>query len=379
MKALLIWDVPTRLFHWLLVMCFGIAWLTSGEDQWLSVHSFFGYLMLGLIVFRLMWGLLGGHYARFTSFAYGPKSGLIYVRDLFRHRVARFAGHNPAGSQAIYCMLGLGLIVGITGVFVQGGEEQQLLAKGVVPVAQGVFIKRLHEWAADLMLLVAVVHLAGVAVDSWLTRENLPLSMVTGRKDAAPGSVESKAHRWVGVSMLIAVAAFALWWFFYALHDPIAKRLEHNAAAIDAPHVAFQGPKLADDATWREECGACHLAFHPNLLPERSWRALIAGQADHFGSDLALDISTQQSILSFLVSNAAEKSPREAAFKINRSIETSATPLRITETPYWVAKHAEIDSADWQSPKVKSKANCAACHLDAEAGTFEDSAMRVPR
>lgn len=78
MKAILIWDVPTRLFHWLLVICFGIAWLTSGEDQWLSVHSFFGYLMLGLIVFRVMWGWLGGHYARFTSFAYGPKAGLVY-------------------------------------------------------------------------------------------------------------------------------------------------------------------------------------------------------------------------------------------------------------------------------------------------------------
>ncbi len=147
----------------------------------------------------------------------------------------------------------------------------------------------------------------------------------------------------------------------------------------DVYRLSAEQPRLTDDASWREECGACHLAFHPNLLPERSWRALIAGQADHFGSDLALDISTQHSILSFLVNNAAEKRPREAAFKINRSIEASATPLRIGETPYWVDKHADIASADWQSPKVKSKANCAACHLDAEAGTFEDSAMPVPR
>ncbi|MEI7538909.1 MAG: hypothetical protein WCJ76_16955, partial [Comamonadaceae bacterium] len=68
----------------------------------------------------------------------------------------------------------------------------------------------------------------------------------------------------------------------------------------------------------------------------------------------------------------------EPATKIELSIKVDATPLRITETPYWVKKHRDITVADWQSPKVKSRSNCAACHLDAEAGTFEDAAMRLP-
>jgi len=218
-------------------------------------------------------------------------------------------------------------------------------------------------------LVVVAAHLLGVAMDSWLTRDNLPLSMLTGVKDAPAGSAESKPHAvWAGI-LVAAVGAFAAWWFLYALH----------AAATERPHVAFTGPQLPDDPTWREECGACHLAYHPNLLPQRSWRALIAAQADHFGTDLGLDASTQQTVLSFLVANCAENSDREAAYKILHSIAASATPLRITETPYWSAKHRRISEAEWRLPSVKSKSNCAACHLDAEAGTFEDSAMRVPR
>jgi hypothetical protein len=84
-------------------------------------------------------------------------------------------------------------------------------------------------------------------------------------------------------------------------------------------------------------------------------------------------------VLAFLVTNAAEHSRTEAAFKINRSLKPDSTPLRITETPYWIKKHEDVSEADWNLPKVKSKGNCAACHLDAEAGTFEDAAMHIPR
>jgi hypothetical protein len=142
--------------------------------------------------------------------------------------------------------------------------------------------------------------------------------------------------------------------------------------------VAFVGPKLADNAQWREECGSCHLAFHPSLLPVRSWVRIMSEQKQHFGSDLALDAPTTNALLTFLTSNSAEQRKTEPATKIELSIQAGATPLRITETPYWVKKHSHIAAADWQSPTVKSRSNCAACHLDAEAGTFEDAAMRLP-
>ncbi len=378
MKRHLIWDLPTRLFHWLLVVSFAAAWLTSGSDRWLSVHSFFGSLMLGLIAFRLVWGVVGGHHARFASFAYSPRAGYMYLRNLLAGGAGRYLGHNPAGSQAIYLLLGLGVIVAVTGIFVQGAEEQQLVGAGVTGIAGGTIIKQGHEWAAYLMLAVVAGHLAGVVIDSWITKENLPLSMVTGLKEA-PLDIPVTVHsRRVAAALLTAVAAFALWWFLYAVPAPVARLLGGAAATDEGPRVAFTSAALADNPTWREECGACHLAFHPNLLPERSWRALMAGQASHFGSDLALDARMQQTILGFLVANAGERSSREAAYKIRRSIPASETPLRITQSPYWQAKHRDIKASVWNQPNVKSKANCSACHLDAEAGLYEDSAMRIP-
>jgi hypothetical protein len=113
-------------------------------------------------------------------------------------------------------------------------------------------------------------------------------------------------------------------------------------SGIEAPHVKFVGTKLADNAQWREECGSCHVAFHPNLLPSRSWSALMTGQAVHFGSDLALDASTSAAILTFLSANSADDHPTEASFKITRLLKETETPLRITETAYWVKKHRNI-------------------------------------
>lgn len=380
MKRILVWDVPTRLFHWLFVASFAVAWLTSESDQWLSVHTFFGYLMLGLIGFRLIWGVAGGHYARFTSFLYSPKIGLAYLRQVLSGGGARYVGHNPAGSQAVYLLLALGLAVAITGLFTQGGEEQHGAVAGLVSFTVGNIFREAHEITAILMLLMVFGHLAGVAIESWLHKENLPLSMVTGIKDAPEDAPASESYRPTGTLMLVAVTAFGGWWFFYALHQPLEEQLGDQAAVVkEVPHVAFVGTKLADNATWREECGGCHLAFHPSLLPARSWQKMMAEQGQHFGTDLALDDATSKELLAFMVSNAAEKNATEAAFKINHYIKPEAAPLRITETKYWLDKHRSIAESDWRLAKVKSKVNCAACHLDAEAGTFEDAAMHIPR
>ncbi len=378
MKRILIWDVPTRLLHWLFATSFVVAWLTSEDDQWLSVHTFFGYLMLGLIGFRLIWGVAGGHYARFASFLYSPMTGLAYLRQVLSGGAARYLGHNPAGSQSVYLLLTLGLAVCITGLFTQGGEEQQGAVAGLVSITMGRMIKEGHEITAILMLLMVFGHLAGVVVESLLHKENLPRSMVTGMKEAPEGAPASRPYRLTGALMLVAVSVFGVWWFFYALHQPIEEHLGYKVGENE-PHVAFVGAKLPDNAQWRDECGSCHLAFHPSLLPARSWQRMMAEQDKHFGTDLALDEATSKALLDFMVSNAAENSNREAAVKINSSIKPGDAPLRITETPYWDKKHSEISEAEWRLPKVKSKVNCAACHQDAEAGTFEDAAMQIPR
>ena len=379
MQRILIWDVPTRLFHWTLALSFAGAWLTSESDPWLGVHVFLGYLMLGLVGFRVVWGLVGTHYARFASFWFGPKAALTYASQMLTGTAKRHVGHNPAGSLAIYLLLLLTVVVGVTGFFTLGGEEQQGAVSGWLGIVQGRTFKKLHELAAIAMLLLVLGHIAGVVVESLMHRENLARSMLTGSKLADATAPAAQPRRWVAAVMLVLMAVFAGWWFFYALHAPLEKQLGRPEGSSTAPNVAFVGPQLADNAQWRDECGSCHVAFHPSLLPSRSWARIMAGQQQHFGVDLAFDGPTSAALLAFMTANSADQHQTEAAYKIEQSLAPDSVPLRITETPYWVRKHSDIAAADWQSPQVKSKANCGACHLDAEAGTFEDGAMRLPK
>ena len=379
MQRILIWDIPTRLFHWTLALSFLGTWLTTESDQWLSVHVFLGYLMMALVGFRLVWGLVGSHYARFGSFWFGPRDAFAYLKKVFAGTAERHIGHNPTGSVAIYLLLLLTLVVGLSGFFTLGGEEQQGVLSTSMSMAQSLTFRKLHELTAWLMLLLVIGHLAGVVVESVLHHENLARSMLTGTKLAQPDAPVAHPHRGVAAMLLALMMGFGIWWFFYAIDAPLDKQLGHAERSLETPHVKFVGTKLADNAQWREECGSCHLAFHPNLLPSRSWTRIINEQAQHFGSDLAFDAATSTALLNFLIANSADSHATEVAFKIDRSIKPAQTPLRITETPYWIKKHRNIAAADWQSAQVKSKTNCAACHLDAEAGTFQDAAMQIPK
>jgi cytochrome b len=377
-KRTLIWDVPTRLFHWTLASSFAGAWLTRASDPWLAVHVFFGYLMLGLIGFRIIWGLVGTHYARFDSFWYGPKAAITYLRQVLSGKAMRHIGHNPSGSLAIYLLLVIAMAIGLSGMLTLGSEEQHGLLAGWFDIAQGGQFKNVHEMLVNLMLALVLVHIAGVIVESLLHKENLARSMLTGIK-LAGSSAQQALPRWrVAFVMLALMATFTIWWFFYALHAPLEKLLGMAEGSLGGAKVAWVGPKLADNAQWRNECGSCHLAFHPSLLPARSWQAIMDGQQQHFGSDLSLDAPTIVALLAYARLNSAEHHQTEPATKIDLSLQADSVPLRITQAPYWVKKHRRIADADWQSAQVKSKANCGACHEDAEAGTFEDGAMQVP-
>ncbi len=374
MQRILVWDLPTRLFHWILALSFAAAWLTSESDVWLSLHVFVGYVMLGLLGFRLIWGFVGGHYARLAAFHFSPKAGLAYLRESLAGRAVRHIGHNPAGSQAIYLLLALVLVIAISGILTLGGEEQHGVVAGWLDIKAASLFKDIHEAGATFMLFVVGGHIAAVLLESLLHKENLARSMLTGTKLAPSGTTASRPYPVMAVTLLLALAGFALWWFSYALQGTVP-------AGIDAqrPTVAFVGAPLAKNALWNDECGSCHLSFHPSLLPARSWQALLSRQEQHFGADLGLDSATTATLLGYARNNAADKQRTEAAFKIGASVPASAVPLRISETPYWVKKHRGVTAAEWALPWIKSRANCEACHLDAQAATFEDGAMRIPR
>ena len=134
-----------------------------------------------------------------------------------------------------------------------------------------------------------------------------------------------------------------------------------------------------DNAKWKAECASCHSLYHPALLPDRSWRALMGGLDKHFGENASLDAATQKEIADFLAANAANRSNHRRAAKIAQSVPATATPLRISETPYFVRKHHEIGADVWKRKAIGSKANCVACHPDADKGNFAEDRIRIPR
>lgn len=194
-RSALVWDLPTRLFHWSLAVCFAGAWLTSDSERQHLLHLLFGYSLFGLILFRIVWGAVGSRYARFSQFAHGPVATWAYVKSMLHGRPAAHVGHNPAGAIAIWLLLGLGLATAGVGVtMIAGGGEA---------------FEDIHEALATAMLVVVGLHLLGVAAGSVLHRENLPRAMVTGRKHGlSPDQGIGSASVAIGLALLLALGAF---------------------------------------------------------------------------------------------------------------------------------------------------------------------------
>jgi cytochrome b len=209
----LIWDLPTRVFHWALAGSFLGAYLLAEEDGSRNLHVMFGYTVAGLLVFRLLWGFVGSTHSRFRDFAYSPGAGVSYVRDLVRGRARDYDGHNPAGSWAIYAMLALAAATALTGVLHYNDVA-------------GETFEEIHEVFANAWLVMVAVHIAGVIVASLAHRRNLVVSMVTGRRHGGNaveiGAAASEptrdrgspaaGPRWaLGSALAVAVLGFWSW------------------------------------------------------------------------------------------------------------------------------------------------------------------------
>jgi cytochrome b len=219
-EQILVWDIPTRVFHWLLAASFAGAFLTAESERWRDVHVMLGYTFAGLIAFRLVWGLIGTRYARFRSFLFRRAELLDYLRSLVRRSPRHYPGHNPAGSLVILLLLGLGIVTIGSGwaTYNEVGGE---------------WLEELHEATANAMLALVFVHIAGVVVSSLLHRENLVAAMVTGRKRGAPAQGIHRGHAWLALLLLVAVTTFWSWYPSAAVDVPrpnAERSMEHHRA-----------------------------------------------------------------------------------------------------------------------------------------------------
>jgi cytochrome b len=210
-----VWDPLVRLFHWTLVAAFVVSY-TTGEEESL-VHTYSGYLILGLILTRIIWGFIGTRHARFSDFLYSPAEVAHYLRDLFSNKpdIKRYLGHSPVGGMMVLALLISLLVTVYSGLKLEALEGRGLLAQSpvasmlesnfMVSIAQADereyehkdgrpddddehegegedFWEELHEFFANFTLLLVILHISGVIFSGLRHKENLVHAMFTGYK-----------------------------------------------------------------------------------------------------------------------------------------------------------------------------------------------------
>lgn len=172
-QSIMVWDMPVRVFHWLLVICFAGAWLTSESERLAMIHYAFGYTACVLVLVRLVWGVIGTRYARFSQFLKSPKEVIGHFRAMLRGHPHHDVGHNPAGGLVMFALMLLILLIGFTGYL-------------TVKEFFGNFASEIHEAVASLVLGLVIVHVIAAIGMSVIEKQNLVRSMVTGKKKGFP-------------------------------------------------------------------------------------------------------------------------------------------------------------------------------------------------
>lgn len=194
MRKVVIWDAPTRLFHWLTVILVAAAYATWRFD-WMDWHVGVGDALLALVVFRLVWGFLGSETARFAGFVASPRAAFTHLMHMFRREPDREIGHNPAGGWMVLVLLALLLGETLSGLYINNDIADEGPLTHVVPAPISNLIDTLHTVLWWTLLAAVTLHALAVAVYWTAKGQNLVLPMVTGRKTLPP---ETRAPALVG-------------------------------------------------------------------------------------------------------------------------------------------------------------------------------------
>ncbi len=211
-----VWDLPTRLFHWLLALTLVGSFVTANIGGNAMVWHFrCGYVVLALLAFRLLWGLVGGRWSRFASFVYAPTTLLRYLRGQSRPGEHLDVGHNPLGSLSVFALLGfLALQVG-TGLVADDEIANVGPLNRFVETATGLAATHWHKaWGSKILFVLIVLHIGAILFYLWRKRTNLVRPMVTGDKplpSGVPPSVDGLATRVLALVLALGCGALVAW------------------------------------------------------------------------------------------------------------------------------------------------------------------------
>ncbi|MGQ3675587.1 cytochrome b/b6 domain-containing protein [Xanthobacter sp. TB0139] len=205
-----VWDGPVRLFHWALVALVATAYI-SAETGKLDLHFMVGYTILTLVLFRILWGLVGSDTARFTQFIKSPAAAFAHLGHVLRRQPEDETGHNPAGAFMVVALLALLLFQTITGLFSNDGLFEEGPLAHLLGGGWSDTLTIWHGFSFDLIVIAVVAHVAAILLYAALLRQDLVRPMVTGWKRLPQSfSAPHMAPVWLALAMLV-LAAVVVW------------------------------------------------------------------------------------------------------------------------------------------------------------------------
>jgi cytochrome b len=221
----LVWDLPLRVFHWLFAASILASWATAEAGfEWMKVHMRLGYWMIGLLLFRIVWGFVGPRHARFSSFLKGPRTVWHYARGLGAKagEAVVSVGHNPLGGLMVILMLLLAAFQATTGLFATDDIAWSGPYNASVSDSLAHRLTALHHANFNLILGAMVLHVLAIGYYAKVKRQNLVPAMLTGWKpaEAVPASEAISSSELVKAAIIIALSAGAVYWLLSAAPAP---------------------------------------------------------------------------------------------------------------------------------------------------------------
>ncbi|MBN2895107.1 MAG: cytochrome b/b6 domain-containing protein [Campylobacterales bacterium] len=367
-----VWPLSTRIIHWIIAVSFMGAFYTSFYEPYLDIHVALGWIFGVMLGYRILWGFVGPRYATFNTFKLSFDELVWYFREKIIDRWRKIPpGHNPASSWYTILVLSLGSIIVTSGLLLYGIQE----GKGLFAFLNDRYymymseFDLIHRYISYLLGVWALIHITGVLIEQFYHKTNMLFAMITGYKKSEGPDTDISMYGRIASYLFIILSVIAFY-YIVSTYDNLITRSKFPPVSLEEVHRVY--------AT---DCGTCHKPYPAYLFPQKSWERLMNDLHEHFNERITeqnISIPARASIQQYLFEHSAEHSTREAAVKMLASIGDAA-PISSSKVLYWRETHAQIDPSVYKRPSIKSRANCAACHIDFEFGVLDDTKIVIPK
>lgn len=354
-----IWTAVNRFLHYFLILTFALSYLSADIDALFIVHIICGVLFGAGVILRVIWGFIGTKYSRFWDFNY--RGILEYLTSILGEK-RHYVGHNPASSVAIILIFVLGFLVVLSGLLQYGAEQNSgIFAPSFFTYSHFYMGDDLHEFFANCLLFIVMIHICGSLIDKFWNKGDAIHSMINGYKRTQKD--ESVSLNFIQKVIFSFFLLFLFVLFLYLLYPKniLLRPSAQDFFTQDSTKTAFE--------EYKQECGSCHIAYAPFLLPKSAWDSMMSDLENHFGDDASLEEETHARIAVFLEKYAND------VLDTKFTQQKESEEIAISQTPYWEVAHRKLNPKIFKTEAIKSKANCQTCHKDAESGIFAKNAV----